>query len=139
MAIILRTSIRTAFGNKDNLKDQLEKATDPKKIKELNAKIKAGILNDEYYKSKIKELKAGEIVLNGETIKVNWGPDLKNPDGSIMTDYSQSTYKVKIGTLAKIEKGRLLIVRKCEKNWCNIETDEFSGWINKANVWVRNG
>ena len=37
--------------------------------------------------------------------------------------------------LAKIEKGRLLIVRKCEKNWCNIETDEFSGWINKANVW----
>ena len=37
--------------------------------------------------------------------------------------------------LAKIEKGRLLIVRKCEKNWCNIETDEFSGWINKANIW----
>tara|TARA_X000000368_G_scaffold365770_1_gene312198 strand:+ start:85 stop:534 length:450 start_codon:yes stop_codon:yes gene_type:complete len=37
--------------------------------------------------------------------------------------------------LAKIEKGRLLIVRKCEKNWCNIETNEFSGWINKANVW----
>ena len=37
--------------------------------------------------------------------------------------------------LAKIEKGRLLIVRKCEKNWCNIENHEFSGWINKSNVW----
>ena len=37
--------------------------------------------------------------------------------------------------LAKIEKGRLLIVRKCEKNWCNIETDKFSGWINKSNTW----
>ena len=37
--------------------------------------------------------------------------------------------------LAKIEKGRLLIVRKCEKNWCNIETDNFSGWINKSNTW----
>ena len=37
--------------------------------------------------------------------------------------------------LAKIEKGRLLIVKKCEKNWCNIETDKLSGWIDKANVW----
>jgi len=37
--------------------------------------------------------------------------------------------------LAKIEKGRLLIVKKCEKNWCNIKTDKFSGWINKNNIW----
>ena len=102
---ILRTSDRTVFRNKTNLKKQLKVATDPKKIKELKAKIKAGILNEEYYQGKIKELKAGEIVLNKETIKVNWGPDLKNPDGSIMTDYSQSTYEVMIGTLGKIKKG----------------------------------
>jgi len=37
--------------------------------------------------------------------------------------------------LAKIEKGRLLIVKKCKKNWCNIQTDQFSGWINKTNIW----
>ena len=37
--------------------------------------------------------------------------------------------------LAKIEKGRLLIVKKCENNWCNIEIDKFSGWIDKTNVW----
>ena len=37
--------------------------------------------------------------------------------------------------LAKIEKGRLLMVKKCEKNWCNIETDKLSGWIDKTNVW----
>ena len=37
--------------------------------------------------------------------------------------------------LAKIKKGRLLIVRKCEKKWCYIETDEFSGWIDKTNIW----
>ena len=37
--------------------------------------------------------------------------------------------------LAKIEKGRLLIVKKCEKNWCNIETDKFSGWIENNNIW----
>ena len=37
--------------------------------------------------------------------------------------------------LAKIEKGRLLMVKKCMKNWCNIETDKFSGWIDKGNIW----
>ena len=37
--------------------------------------------------------------------------------------------------IAKIEKGRLLIVKKCKKNWCNIKTDQFSGWINKTNIW----
>ena len=37
--------------------------------------------------------------------------------------------------LAKIEKGRLLIVKKCEQNWCNIQTDKFSGWVDKTNIW----
>ena len=37
--------------------------------------------------------------------------------------------------LAKIDKGRLLIVKKCEKNWCNIETEKFSGWIDNTNIW----
>jgi len=37
--------------------------------------------------------------------------------------------------IAKIQKGRLLIVKKCKKNWCNIQTDKFSGWIDKTNIW----
>ena len=37
--------------------------------------------------------------------------------------------------LARIERGRLLIVKKCEKNWCNIQTEKFSGWIEKNNIW----
>ena len=37
--------------------------------------------------------------------------------------------------LAKIEKGRLLIVKICNLNWCNIKTDEHIGWIDKTNVW----
>ena len=37
--------------------------------------------------------------------------------------------------ILKINKGRLLIVKKCEKNWCNIETEKFSGWIEKNNIW----
>ena len=37
--------------------------------------------------------------------------------------------------LVKVEKGRLLIVKKCENNWCNIKTNKLSGWIDKTNVW----
>ncbi len=37
--------------------------------------------------------------------------------------------------LAKLETGRLLLIKKCEKNWCNVNTDQFSGWIDKKNIW----
>ena len=37
--------------------------------------------------------------------------------------------------LAKIETGRLLLVKKCEINWCLVETKNFKGWIDKENLW----
>ena len=37
--------------------------------------------------------------------------------------------------VANIKKGRLLIVQKCENNWCKIKTADFKGWINKENLW----
>ena len=37
--------------------------------------------------------------------------------------------------LAKIDEGRLLIVKECENNWCSIKTDKYSGWIEKKDVW----
>ena len=37
--------------------------------------------------------------------------------------------------LAKLENGRLLIFNKCMKNWCSIKTGQFSGWIDKNNIW----
>ena len=37
--------------------------------------------------------------------------------------------------LAKIEKGRLLIIEKCNESWCNVNTDSYSGWIDKENIW----
>ena len=37
--------------------------------------------------------------------------------------------------IARIEKERLLIISKCENNWCNITTDGYSGWIKAENVW----
>ena len=37
--------------------------------------------------------------------------------------------------LVKLEKGRLVIIKKCEVNWCKIETGSYSGWIDTKNVW----
>ena len=37
--------------------------------------------------------------------------------------------------LAKIKKGRLLVIKKCSNNWCKITTNEFNGWIETTNIW----
>ena len=37
--------------------------------------------------------------------------------------------------IAKIKKGRLLIIKKCENEWCKVETEIFKGWIKKNNLW----
>ncbi len=37
--------------------------------------------------------------------------------------------------LVKLEKGRLVIINKCELSWCRIETGKYSGWIETKNVW----
>ena len=37
--------------------------------------------------------------------------------------------------IAKLDTGRLLLIQKCEKRWCNVKTEKFSGWIDKNNIW----
>ena len=37
--------------------------------------------------------------------------------------------------LFKIAKGRLLIVKKCKKNWCRVKTENFLGWVKTDEVW----
>jgi SH3-like domain-containing protein len=37
--------------------------------------------------------------------------------------------------IARLEKGRLLIIQKCQKNWCSVKTNDYSGWIKSDNVW----
>ena len=37
--------------------------------------------------------------------------------------------------ILRLEKGRLLIIKKCRKNWCHVKTAEFSGWIKNNDVW----
>ena len=40
--------------------------------------------------------------------------------------------------IAKIKEGRLLILEKCEQNWCKITSEKFEGWIKTDNIWGLN-
>jgi len=37
--------------------------------------------------------------------------------------------------LAKIKKGRLLIMLKCDGVWCKVNSGSFKGWIKVNNIW----
>ena len=36
---------------------------------------------------------------------------------------------------ARLEKGRLLVIKKCKDNWCNVKTNNYIGWIKDKNTW----
>ena len=37
--------------------------------------------------------------------------------------------------LAKIQKGKVLLIQKCDNKWCKVKTDKFKGWIKTDNLW----
>ena len=37
--------------------------------------------------------------------------------------------------VARIEKGRLLVIKKCENKWCKVTTDNYIGWVKTENSW----
>jgi len=37
--------------------------------------------------------------------------------------------------LANIKRGRVLLIIKCNENWCKIRTNKHNGWINNKNLW----
>ena len=37
--------------------------------------------------------------------------------------------------IAKLETGRLVLIKKCNQKWCKISSGEFIGWINKSFLW----
>ena len=37
--------------------------------------------------------------------------------------------------LAKIEKGRVLLVQNCNNDWCKIKTANLKGWVKIENIW----
>ncbi len=40
--------------------------------------------------------------------------------------------------IAQIKKGRLLILKKCEKQWCKITSEDYEGWIKTTDIWGLN-
>ena len=37
--------------------------------------------------------------------------------------------------IVKIMNGRVLGVKNCISNWCEVKTDEFRGWIKNNDIW----
>ena len=37
--------------------------------------------------------------------------------------------------IARLEVGRLVIIKKCKDEWCKIITGNYSGWILKSYLW----
>ena len=52
-------------------------------------------------------------------------------NNSIM--YKKSTFYSK--PIAKLQAGRLVLIKKCEVKWCKITSGKFKGWINKNYLW----
>jgi len=37
--------------------------------------------------------------------------------------------------IAKLEAGRLVLIKKCKVKWCKITSGGFEGWITKSSLW----
>ena len=37
--------------------------------------------------------------------------------------------------IAKLETGRLMLIKKCKIKWCKITSEKYSGWIEKNYLW----
>ncbi len=83
--------------------------------------------------------------------KENWRRiiDLKNNSGWIHWKMLKSTNSIIIlenkilfkkpsnfsMPIVRLEKGRLLIIKKCQNDWCQVKTSNYSGWIKTDNIW----
>jgi|TARA_B110001452_G_scaffold200691_1_gene170718 SH3-like domain-containing protein len=67
---------------------------------------------------------------------IHWS-QLKSPN-SVITLKEKILFKKPSNfskPLAKLEEGRLLVIKKCANQWCNIKTDKYTGWVKIKNIW----
>jgi SH3-like domain-containing protein len=60
------------------------------------------------------------------------------PSNSVITTKEKVLFKKPSNfsePIARLEKGRLLVIRKCEDDWCNIVTNDYKGWVKIKNIW----
>ena len=76
--------------------------------------------------------------------------DLKNNDGWIhISQLTKKKSAINISNLSivfkkpniysqplvRLEKGKMVIVKKCKEDWCKIITNGYKGWISKNFLW----
>ena len=115
-------------------------------------KSKVNVRYGPSFESKIKFIyKKKNLPIKQIDKKENWRRiiDLKNnsgwihwsqlkPSNSIIILENKILYKKNSNfsePIAKLEKGRLLIIKKCLNNWCNVKTENYTGWIKNENIW----
>ena len=37
--------------------------------------------------------------------------------------------------IAKVKKGRLLLIKKCNNDWCLVKAENYQGWIQNTDIW----
>ena len=47
--------------------------------------------------------------------------------------YKKSTIYSK--PIARLEVGRLVLIKKCKEKWCKITSDNFKGWVFESSLW----
>mgnify|MGYP006088046983 FL=1 len=115
-------------------------------------KSKVNVRYGPSFESKIKFIyKKKNLPIKQIDKKENWRRivDLKNnsgwihwsqlkPSNSIIILENKILYKKNSNfsePIARLEKGRLLIIKKCLNNWCNVKTENYTGWIKNENIW----
>jgi len=76
------------------------------------------------------------IFLDNNSGWIHWS-QLKPPNSIIATEEKILFKKPSKFSepVARLEKGRLLVIKKCEDKWCNVKTDDYVGWIKVKNIW----
>ena len=57
---------------------------------------------------------------------------------AININYNSLIYKkptIYSKPIAKLEIGRLVLIKKCKSKWCKISTGNYSGWVLKDYLW----
>jgi len=76
------------------------------------------------------------IFLDNNSGWIHWS-QLK-PSNSVITTKEKILFKNPSNfsePIAKLGKGRLLVIRKCADDWCNIITNDYKGWVKIENIW----
>ena len=76
------------------------------------------------------------IFLDNNSGWIHWSQ--LRPSNSIITTKEKVLFKNPSNfskPIVKLEKGRLLVLKKCENIWCNVKTDDYSGWVKTENIW----